>query len=170
MNVPWEGAGVELPPPDELPPPPPPPGFTCGGVTGGGTTTGGVGGCGTTTTVLFTVTVIGFDVFVLPAWSRAVAVIVCVPLDTGIVFQVPEYGDTDSSVPRFTPSILNCTPTTPTLSDAVAARDTLPDTVVLFVGDVMDIVGNVVSGVDNVLNVEFSDVVVLPDASVDITL
>ena len=41
-----------------------------------------------------------------------------------------EYGADVSSVPRFAPSSLNCTPARPTLSDAVAETVTeLPETV-----------------------------------------
>jgi glycosyltransferase involved in cell wall biosynthesis len=38
-----------------------------------------------------------------------------------------------SSAPTFTPSTLNCTPATTTLSDAVAVTDTVPDTAGLLV-------------------------------------
>jgi hypothetical protein len=62
------------------------------------------------------------------------------------VFQVPEYGAVVSSEERFTPSSLNCTPITPTLSEAVAPRETEePDTVDRLVGDVIETVGAVVS-------------------------
>ena len=57
------------------------------------------------------------------------------------------YGAAVSSAPRFTPSILNCTPATATLSDAVAVIATVPDTVALFAGAVTDTVGAVVSAV-----------------------
>ena len=46
-----------------------------------------------------------------------------------------------SSVPKFTPSTLNCTPTTPTLSDAFALTLTLPDTVAPPAGAVSETVG-----------------------------
>jgi hypothetical protein len=48
----------------------------------------------------------------------------------------------------FTPLSLNCTPTTPTLSVAVAATATVePETDELFAGAEMETVGNVVSGI-----------------------
>lgn len=58
---------------------------------------------------------------------------------------MPEYGEVVSSVPRLAPSSLNCTPTTPTLSEAVAARETEPLMVEPVVGEVIEIVGVVVS-------------------------
>ncbi len=50
---------------------------------------------------LLTVTVIAVDVVVFPAASRATAVSVWVPLVADVVFQIVEYGDVVSSVPRF---------------------------------------------------------------------
>src|SRR5207247_10591971 len=67
-----------------------------------------------------TVTVTGEEVVRLPAASRAVAVRVCEPLPTDVVFQETEYGDDVSSAPRLAPSTRNCTPATPTLSEAEA--------------------------------------------------
>ena len=96
--------------------------------------------------VLETVTVIAKEVRVLPAASRATAVIVCVPFVASVVFQVPEYGAVVSSLPRLMPSTLNWTPTTPTLSWALATRVILPETVEPVRGAVMLTVGNVVSG------------------------
>ena len=46
------------------------------------------------------------------------------------------------------PSSWNCTPKTPTLSDAFADTVVDPDTVALFAGAVSETVGAVVSGVD----------------------
>lgn len=98
-------------------------------------------------TVFETVTVID-EVWVLFAKSRAVAMSVWVPFDKPPVFQVPEYGAVVSSVPRFEPSSLNCTPITPMLSLAVADKETEePETVAPFEGEEMDIEGEVVSGV-----------------------
>src|SRR2546421_9221522 len=57
------------------------------------------------------------------------------------------YGSVAFSAPRLAPSSLNCNPTTPTLSEALA--DTItdePETVALFAGAVMVTVGGVVSG------------------------
>ena len=76
--------------------------------------------------------------FVLFDVSRAIAVSVCEPLPADVVFHVVEYGDDVSSAPMFTPSSWNCTPATPTLSDAVAETVTaLPETVVPLDGAVM---------------------------------
>ncbi len=59
-----------------------------------------------------------------------------------------EYGDVVSSIPKLLPSNRNCTPATPTASDAVALAVTLPDTVP-DAGAVSETVGAVVSdGVD----------------------
>ena len=95
-------------------------------------------------TALFTVTVTAAEVVLLPAASRATAVSVCVPLVAEAVFQEPEYGDAVSSVPRFAPSSLNCTPATPTLSVALAETVTVPDTAPT-PGEVIATAGGVVS-------------------------
>src|SRR5258708_3896975 len=80
--------------------------------------------------VLFAaVTVTAADVAVLPAASRATAVSVCEALLAVVVFQATEYGAVVTSAPRFAPSSLNCTPTTPTLSDALALTGVEPGTV-----------------------------------------
>ena len=51
-----------------------------------------------------------------------------------------------SSAPKFTPSILNCTPTTPMLSEAVALSVTAePETVEPFDGEVIETVGKEIS-------------------------
>lgn len=64
------------------------------------------------------------------------------------MFQEPEYGAVVSSVPRFEPSSLNCTPMTPILSEAVAERETEePETVEPDDGEEMETDGLVVSGV-----------------------
>src|SRR5216684_818107 len=93
-----------------------------------------------------TVTVTGADVVVLPAASRATAVSVCAPLVAAVVSHATEYGAAVSSAPTFEPSSLNCTPTTPTLSLAVAVTVTVPDTVEPPAGAVSATVGAVVSG------------------------
>src|SRR5258708_7076427 len=96
--------------------------------------------------VLFAaVTVTAADVAVLPAASRATAVSVCEALLAVVVFQATEYGAVVTSAPRFAPSSLNCTPTTPTLSDALAPTVVVPDTVAPAAGAVMLTVGGVVS-------------------------
>lgn len=65
------------------------------------------------------------EVVVFPAWSRATAVMVWVPLATVVLFQTMEYGALRSSVPILVPSSLNWTPTTERLSKAVVVRETL---------------------------------------------
>src|SRR5213592_4740843 len=95
---------------------------------------------------LSTVTLTAAAVVVLPAASRATAVRVCAPLVAPVVFQEMEYGTANTSVPRLAPSRWNCTPTTPTLSVAVAATETVAATVAPAAGAVSDTVGGVVSG------------------------
>ena len=51
---------------------------------------------------------------------RARAVKVWLPGVAPVVFQLTVYGAEVSSAPRFAPSRRNCTPATPTLSDALA--------------------------------------------------
>ena len=92
-----------------------------------------------------TVAATAADVVWLPAASRARAVSVCEPLAVAVVFQLTEYGAVVSSAPSATPSSRNCTPATPTLSDAVAETVTVPDTVLPAAGAVTDAVGAVVS-------------------------
>src|SRR6185503_577889 len=95
---------------------------------------------------LLTVTVTPADTAVLPAASRATAVRVCGPLPSRVVFQRIENGAAVASDPRLAPSTLNCTPATPTLSDASAVTATLvPVTVAAAAGTVIDTVGGVVS-------------------------
>src|SRR6266853_1200398 len=116
---------------------------------------------------LDTVTVIGAEVVRLPAASRATAVRVCEPLLAAAVFQEIEYGALMSSAPKLAPSILNCTPATPTLSEALAVTVTVADTVSPFPGEVMLTAGGVVSGggaLDTV-TVTGAEVVRLPAAS-----
>src|SRR5207248_1205480 len=78
----------------------------------------GAGGGGGAT--LFTDTPMAALVVRLPAASRATAVRLCVPFTAVVVFHEIEYGALIDSAPRFAPSSLNCTPTTPTLSAAFA--------------------------------------------------
>ena len=63
------------------------------------------------------------------------------------MFQLVLYGAAVSSAPRFAPSSLNCTPTTPTLSDAVAETVTVPETVLPSAGAVRETVGSSLSPV-----------------------
>src|SRR5437867_2500974 len=96
-------------------------------------------------TTLLTVTETGADVVWLPAASRATAVRLCTPLLAVAVFQDTVYGDDASSLPRLAPSSLNCTPTTPTLSEAVAVTLKVANIVAPPAGEVIDTVGAVVS-------------------------
>src|SRR5437867_12943217 len=75
--------------------------------------------------------------------SRAAAVRVCEPLPTVVVFQDTEYGDAVSSPPRLAPSTRNCTPATPTLSEAEALTVTDPDTVAPDAGALMLTAGEI---------------------------
>src|SRR3954451_2273441 len=93
-----------------------------------------------------TVTVTDAALAVLPAASRATAVSACVPFATVVVSHAAAYGAALNSAPRFAPSSLNCTPTTPTLSAAVAVSATdVPETVDPEAGAVSAAVGGVVS-------------------------
>src|SRR5437660_1467507 len=112
---------------------------------------------------LKTVTVTAADVVVFPAASRATAVSVCDALVAVLVSHATAYGAAVSSVPRFAPSILNCTPTTPTLSDAVAVIVVVPETVAPLAGAVILTVGGVVSF--ETVTVIAAEVVVFPAAS-----
>src|SRR5207247_1533838 len=94
---------------------------------------------------LNTVTVSAAEVVRLPAASGATAVSVCGPLLAVVVFQETEYGAAASSTPRLAPSSRNCTPTTPTLSEALAVTLVVPPTVAPETGEVMLTVGGVVS-------------------------
>src|SRR5437867_1629182 len=118
---------------------------------------------------LSTVTLTAADVAVLPAASRATAVKVWDPLTASVVFHEREYGTVVSSAPRLTPSSLNCTPTTPTLSVALAETVTVPATVAPAAGAVIDTVGGVVSGSGAVVNVTSADMARFPAASRDFT-
>src|SRR5258708_26879620 len=95
---------------------------------------------------LFTVTVTAETGLTLPAASRATAVRVCEPLLAEVVFQDTEYGAAVSSAPRLEPSSLNCTPTTPTLSEALAVTLVVPETVAPEAGAGMLTEGGVGSG------------------------
>src|SRR5438876_6442804 len=109
---------------------------------GAGLVTVTVGGVASFATVTVTLAVCG-----LPAASRAVAASTCGPFDAVTLFQVNPYGATVCSAPRLmTPSSVNCTPTTPTSSDAVAVIVTAPVTMAFGDGLVSVTVGAVVSG------------------------
>src|SRR5206468_10081950 len=77
------------------------------------------------------------------------------------------YGAAVTSAPRLTPSSLNCTPTTPMLSVALAETVTVPATVTPAAGAVMETVGGVVSGGAAVLNATSADVAGLAGGSRD---
>jgi hypothetical protein len=66
-------------------------------------------------------------------------------LATVLVSQDRDQGAAVSSLPRFWPSTLNCTPTTPTLSEAFAFTLIVFDTVAPFAGALIDTVGAVPS-------------------------
>ena len=93
---------------------------------------------------LNTVTVTGAEVVRLPAASRATAVMVCEALLAVVVFHEIEYGAAVTSTP-LTPSSRNCTPATPTLSEALALTVIVPETLAPEAGEVMLTEGAVVS-------------------------
>src|SRR5688500_14883511 len=119
-------------------------------------------GLGGRATVFKTVTATAADVTVLPAASRATAVRVCEPSATAVVVHEREYGAARSSVPTVTPSTLNRTPATATLSLAFAVSVTVPDAVTPAAGEVSATDGRVTS---SVLNVKSPDRAALPAAS-----
>src|SRR5436190_13348132 len=92
-----------------------------------------------------TVTVTAVEVAVLPAASRATAVRVCEPLLTAVVFHETAYGAVVSSAPSVAPSRLNCTPATPTLSEALAVTLIVPFTGAPLAGGAEERRGGVVS-------------------------
>src|SRR6266851_78164 len=94
---------------------------------------------------LATVTVTGAEVVTLPAASRATAVRVYEPFATAVVFAGTAYGAVVFSAPMSMPSYLNCTPTTPTSSEAWATMGTLPQIVAPDGGETMATAGGVVS-------------------------
>src|SRR5207253_890523 len=85
------------------------------------------------------------------------------------VFQDAEYGDAVSSVPSGVPSSLNCTPTTPTLSLALAVTVVVLETVAPPAGAVIETCGGTISGATSVVNVTSPDVARLLAASRDRT-
>src|SRR5439155_952675 len=95
---------------------------------------------------LETVTVTPAEVVRLPAASRAIAVSVCEPLLAVAVFQETPKGAAVSSAPSAAPSSKNCTPATPTLSEAVAVTVSVPETGAPLAWELVLTVGAVVSG------------------------
>src|SRR5206468_2963037 len=69
--------------------------------------------------LLSTITVTVVAVVVFPAPSRATAVSEWFAFVAPVVFHTMLYGAVVTSVPSGAPSSVNCTPTTPTLSEAV---------------------------------------------------
>ncbi len=96
--------------------------------------------------MLETVTLTAGEVVTFPAASRALADSECVPFDAPTVFQEIAYGAAVSSAPRLAPSSRNCTPATPTLSEALAETVTVPETVAPAAGAVIETVGGTESG------------------------
>src|SRR5439155_80447 len=94
---------------------------------------------------LATVTVTAADVVLFPAASRATAVNTRDPFVAPSVFHEIEYGLATSSAPSAMPSSMNWTPATPMLSLADAETVTVPVTVALAAGLVMDTDGAVTS-------------------------
>src|SRR5437762_4803490 len=103
-----------------------------------------------------TVTATATEVARLPAASRATAVRLCEPLLAVVVFHETEYGAAVTSAPGLRPSSRNCTPTTLTLSEALAVTLIVPATMVPEAGEVMLTAGGVVSL--NTVTVTGSDV------------
>jgi len=118
---------------------------------------------------LLTVTLTAAEVVRLPAPSRATAVRVWLPLVAVVVFQETAYGTAVTSAARGTPSSMNCTPTTPVLSEALAEMGTVPETVAPDAGVVSPTRGGVTSPVDGVVTVKSDVAARLPAASLDIT-
>src|SRR3954463_10980699 len=73
------------------------------------------------------------------------ALTVWVPFARPAVFHDIAYGAAVSCAPALTPSITNCTPVTPTSSEAFAEMVVVPETVAPSAGDVTVTVGGVVS-------------------------
>jgi len=82
----------------------------------------------------------------LPLKSLAIALRVCEPKVVKAVFHCRVKGGLSTSDPKFALSSWNCTPATPTSSDAAAVTAATPATLEPSVGDVMETVGGVVSG------------------------
>ena len=87
----------------------------------------------------------GSEVVALPAASRARAVTEWAPSATARESQMNENGASVSSAPTAAPSTRNCTPETPTLSDASADSVTIAQTVAPLAGAVTVTDGGAVS-------------------------
>jgi hypothetical protein len=114
-----------------------------------------------------TLTLTAADVVTLPAASRARAASVCTPFDTFVVDQGSVNGAAANSGPSGAPLSRNCTPATPTSSDAVADTVTAgPSTLLSGAGAVIVTVGKVVSVTLLVtVTATLADVIVLPARS-----
>lgn len=112
------------------PPPPPPPLETGGGVT-----------------AFDTVTRTLADVPMFPAASYAFVARIWIPFERLLVLREKVYGAV-LSVPWMDPSITRATEVIPTLSEAEAVMDAVPERVPPDMGAVMLVVGGVVSGVE----------------------
>src|SRR5262249_22849364 len=112
-----------------------------------------------------TVTDTAADVLVFPAASRAIAARLCTPLVADVVVHDAVNGALVTCAPRLAPSNWYCTPVTPTLSVALTARPTVPDTVAPATGVVIATVGGVVSAAGAMVTVTVGDVPRLPAAS-----
>src|SRR5205807_1315850 len=82
-------------------------------------------------------------------------------LEAKMLFHETEYGAAATSAPRLAPSSLNCTPTTPTLSVALAETVIVPATEAPAVGAVSETVGGALSTV----TLTTAEVAVFPAAS-----
>jgi hypothetical protein len=98
-----------------------------------------------------------------PEASLALAERECIPLTAVKEFQLILYGAVITSAPRFAPSKINWTPTTPTLSLALAETVVVPETTEPPLGAEMLTVGAILSMFTVTLTPE--EVVVLPAAS-----
>jgi hypothetical protein len=120
---------------------------------------------------LLTVTLTAAEIVVLAAASLAEAVKLWAALVAVVLSQMIAKGAVVSSAPRLTPSSLNCTPTTPTLSEALAVTETdEPETMAPALGAEIETVGGMVSGVAAVVKVKSAEVAKLAEASLDLTL
>ena len=87
-----------------------------------------------------------------------------------MVFHDVEYGLDVRSTPRFDPSILNPTPTTPALLEAVAEIVIVPETFEPSIGLVIETVGGVVPEVSVVAVTDELCGLSFPDASKALTV
>ncbi|OLD53684.1 MAG: hypothetical protein AUI64_05965 [Acidobacteria bacterium 13_1_40CM_2_64_6] len=98
--------------------------------------------------VLLTFTVTPALVVLLPAASLATAVRIWFPLESALVFIEYLYGAALTRAPVLALSTLNCTWATAMLSAAFADIVTVPESVALAAGEVIETVGGVVSAVE----------------------